>query len=60
MWPAGPAEPSSTAHLINRFQVQVPTPAPAMGLVLGDVQFKADGKGADTGTVFIKHLERVA
>jgi len=51
--PAGLALPSDTAHLINRFQVQVPAPGPAMGLNLSDVQFKADGKGADTGTLFV-------
>lgn len=51
--PAGAALPSDTAHLINRFEVQVPAPGPAMGLDLGDVQFKADGAGADTGTLYI-------
>ena len=51
--PAGEAAPSTEAHLINQFQVQVPTSGPAMGLALKDVQFKADGPKADTGTLMI-------
>jgi len=54
--PAGAAVPSATAHLINRFQVQVPRAGPAMGLSLQDVQFKPDGKKSDTGTLMITAL----
>ncbi|MFC1672987.1 protein-disulfide reductase DsbD family protein [Pseudomonadota bacterium] len=51
--PAGPADPSAEAHLINRFQVQVPQAGPAQGLSLDRVEFKADGPKAGTGTLYI-------
>ncbi|PCI38311.1 MAG: hypothetical protein COB46_11695 [Rhodospirillaceae bacterium] len=54
--PAGDASPSGEAHLINRYQVQVPTAGPAMGLSLQDVQFKADGEKSDAGTLMITAL----
>jgi len=54
--PAGAASPSAEAHLLNRFEVQVPSAGPAMGLSLEDVQFKSDGDKADTGTLMITAL----
>lgn len=51
--PAGDATPSAQAHLINRYQVQVPTAGPTMGLSLQDVQFKADGEKADGGILMV-------
>jgi len=57
--PAGTATPSPDAHLINRFQVQVPGAGPAMGLSLQDVQFKADGPKSDAGSLMITALSEV-
>jgi len=45
--------PSAEAHLINRFQVQVPLPGPSQGLTLDRVEFKADGPKADTGVLYV-------
>ncbi|MCR4378815.1 MAG: protein-disulfide reductase DsbD family protein, partial [Rhodospirillales bacterium] len=45
--------PSAEAHLLNRFQAQVPKPGPSQGLNLERVEFKADGPKADTGTLYI-------
>lgn len=51
--PAGTATPSDEAHLLNRFQTQVPKAGPAQGLSLKRVEFKADGPKADTGILYV-------
>lgn len=50
--PAGTATPSDEAHLLNRFQTQVPKAGPSQGLSLERVEFKADGAKADTGVLY--------
>lgn len=49
----GAAQPSAEAHLINRFETQVPKPGPAQGLDLDRVEFKPDGPKADTGELYV-------
>ena len=51
--PAGSAQPSPEAHLINRFETRVPAAGPAQGLDLARVEIAADGQNADTGKLYV-------